>query len=107
MREITEHELNLITGNAEPSDSELAGYGYDADSWSRRVRKTYTQAMAADASERAERVMEWSACDEQRKQARVEAHRACTRAIWAAIARGEIRDPFLEIRRFRGPLGRG
>lgn len=107
MREITEHELSLITGNTEPTDAELAQYGYDADGWGRRVRKLYTQAMGADPSERAQRVMEWSECDEQRKRARVEAHRACTTGIWAAIARGEIRDPFLEVRRFRGPLGRG
>ena len=107
MIEITEHELDLITGNAEPSDSELAHYGYDADDWSRRVRKLYTRAMGADPIERAQRVMEWSECDEQRKQARIEACRVCTKAIWAAIARREIRDPFVEIRRFRGPLGRG
>ncbi len=107
MREITEHERNLITGNAEPSDHELAYYGYDAEAWNRRVRKIYTQAMAAEPSERSERVMEWSRCEEQRKEARIEAHRACTKAIWAAIARGEIRDPFREVRRFRGPLGRG
>lgn len=107
MREITEHELNLITGKAEPTEAELAYYGYDDADWSRRVRKVYTEAMAADPSERTQRVMEWSECDHRRRQARIQAHRACTKAIWAAIARGEIRDPFRQVRRFRGPLGRG
>lgn len=107
MREITEHELNLITGLAEPSEAELANYGFDSAAWNVRLRKAFTKAMSAAPEDRPTCALEWSECEEERAQARIQAHRACTKAIWARIARGEIRDPFPQVRRFRGPLGRG
>jgi hypothetical protein len=109
MRDITEHELALITGQAEPSQEELAYYGFDNDDWTRKTRAAFTRGMqdGLDPAERAERAMQWSEVRRQRNEARIEAHRACTRSIWARIARGEIRDPFVETMKFSRPIGRG
>jgi hypothetical protein len=109
MRDITEHELALITGTTEPTESDLADFGFDSARWSSKARAIFTRAMEDDLEpeERIHRAMEWADFQRQRGEARVEAYRACTRAIWARIARGEIRNPFVETITFKRPLGRG
>lgn len=109
LREITEHELGLITGTVEPTESDLLAYGFDPAEWSRKARAIFTYAMEDDLEpeERVERAMAWAEFQRQRGEARVEAYRACTRAIWTMIAQGEIRNPFVETITFRRPIGRG
>lgn len=109
LREITEHELALITGAVEPTESDLLEYGYDSAEWSRKARAIFTHAMEDDLEpqERVARAMAWAEFQRERGEARVEAYRACTRAIWAKIAEGEIRNPFVETITFRRPIGRG
>ena len=109
MREITEHELALITGQSEPTDDELCYYGFDAGEWARKARSVFTRAMedGLEPEERAQRVWDWAEHQRERNDARVAAYRSCTKSIWARIARGEIRDPFVEVMKFQGPLGRG
>lgn len=109
LREITEHELALITGAVEPTEADLFQYGFDGGEWSRKARAIFTRAMEDDLEpeERVIRAMAWAEFQRERGEARVEAYRACTRAIWAMIAAGEIRNPFVETITFQRPIGRG
>lgn len=109
MRDITEHEFALITGAAEPTEADLERYGFETESWSRKARTIFTRAMEDGLApeERAERALQWADVQRRRDEARIEAHRACTRSIWARIARGEINDPFVESMTFSRPIGRG
>ncbi len=109
MREITEHEMNLITGAIEPNQQELLRHGFDSGDWARRARAIFTYAMQDDIEphERVQRAIDWAEFQRRRGEAKVEAYRACTRAIWAKIERGEIRNPFVETKTFKGPIGRG
>jgi hypothetical protein len=109
LREITEHEFALITGAVEPTEEDLLRHGFDGADWSRKARAIFTHAMEDDLEpqERISRARAWAEFQRDRGEARVEAYRACTRAIWAAIARGEIRNPFVETMTFRRPIGRG
>lgn len=109
VREITEHELNLITGAIEPTADDLLEYGFDGADWARRARAIFTHAMEDDLEpeERVMRALAWAEFQQDRGEARVQAYRACTGAIWAGIASGEIRNPFRESVTFRRPIGRG
>lgn len=109
LRDITEHELALITGAVEPTRADLLEFGFDAEEWSRKARAIFTFAMedGLEPDERVGRALDWADFQRQRGEARVEAYRACTRSIWARIARGEIRNPFVETVTFTRPIGRG
>lgn len=109
MREISKHELDLITGSVEPTRQELLRHGFDSEDWARRARAIFTYAMQDDLepSERVQRALDWAEFQRRRGEAKVEAYRSCTRAIWDQIERGEIRNPFVDTMTFKGPIGRG